>query len=56
MTKKGAAMFPRFDMAYEIPVPVDLISVGKLYVVMRLNKAKPKVLNNLLNPIKTSYI
>jgi len=24
-TKNGAAIFPKFDIAYDIPVPVDLI-------------------------------
>jgi hypothetical protein len=41
VTKNGAAIFPRLDIASDIPVPVDFIYVGKLYVVIRLNKAKP---------------
>jgi hypothetical protein len=41
-------------MASEIPVPVDLISVGKLSVVIKLNNAKPNVLKSLLKPIKAS--
>lgn len=30
VTKNGALMLPTFDIAYEIPVPVDLMDVGKL--------------------------
>ena len=35
-------------MASDTPVPVDRIEVGKDYVVIRENNAKPKVLKSLL--------
>ena len=44
-------MFPMFDNAYEIPIPVDLIEVGNDYVVIRPNNAKLNVFDILLNPI-----
>lgn len=53
VTRKGAAMFPRFDIASEIPVPVDLISVGNDYVVIKENKAKPNVFMSRLKATKT---
>lgn len=28
VTKNGALMFPKLDIAYDIPVPVDRIEVG----------------------------
>jgi hypothetical protein len=35
-----------------MPIPVDLIEVGKLYELIKLNKANATVLNNLLLPKK----
>lgn len=52
VTKNGATIFPKLDIASEIPVPVDLMEVGKDSVVIRLKRAKPKVLKSLLNAIK----
>lgn len=52
VTKKGAPMLPKFDIAYEMPVPVDLIEVGNDSVVIRLKRANEKVLNNLLTAIR----
>jgi hypothetical protein len=54
VTKNGALILPRFDIASEIPVPVDLIEVGKLSVVIRENRVKAKVLQILLRPTRTS--
>lgn len=53
VTKNGALIFPKLDIASEIPVPVDLIEVGNDSVVMRENKANPKVLKSLLIAIRT---
>ena len=52
VTKNGAPMLPKLDIASVIPNPVDLIVVGKVYEEIRLNKANPTVLNNLLIPKK----
>ena len=52
VTKNGAAILPKFDIASETPVPVDLISVGKDYVVIKENRAKLNVLKSRLKPIK----
>lgn len=30
VTKNGAPIFPKFDIASDIPVPVDFMAVGKL--------------------------
>ncbi len=54
-TKKGAPIFPRFDIASLMPIPVDLIDVGKLSEQIRLNNANPTVLNSLLRQRNTSY-
>ena len=53
VTKNGALIFPKLDIASEIPVPVDLIEVGKDSVVIKENRAKPKVLKSLLIAIRT---
>ena len=50
VTKNGAPILPKFDIASETPVPVDLISVGNDYVVINEKRAKPKVLKSRLNP------
>lgn len=54
VTKNGAIILPKLDIASETPVPVDLIELGKLYVVIKENKAKPKLFNKRLKPIKIS--
>ena len=41
-------MLPKLDIASDTPVPVDLIEVGNDSVVIRENRAKPKVLKSLL--------
>ena len=51
VTKNGETIFPTLDIASETPVPVDLMEVGNDQVVIRLKRANPKVLNNLLMPI-----
>ena len=51
VTRNGALIFPKFDIAYETPVPVDLIEVGKDSVVIRENNANPKVLKSRLTAI-----
>lgn len=56
MTKNGALILPKLDIASEIPVPVDLMEVGKLSVVINENSVKAKVLQILLNPTSTIYI
>ena len=48
-------MFPKLDMAYVMPNPVDLILVGKVSAVIKLNKEKATVFDNLLTPIKDNY-
>ena len=52
VTRKGAPMLPKFDIASVIPSPVDLIVVGKVYEEIRLKRANPTVLNSLLMPRK----
>ena len=52
VTKNGAAMFPKFDIASETPVPVDLMEVGNDYVVIKLKRANENVLKSRLTPIK----
>jgi|JI10StandDraft_1071094.scaffolds.fasta_scaffold780940_1 hypothetical protein len=52
VTINGALIFPKFEIAYDTPVPVDLIEVGKDYVVIKENNANANVLNNLLIPIR----
>lgn len=47
-------MFPKFDIAYDTPVPVDLMEVGKLSVVISENNEKANVLKSLLKPINVS--
>jgi len=47
-------MFPKFDIASDTPVPVDLIEVGKLSVVINENNEKANVLKSLLKPIKVN--
>jgi len=49
-------MLPKLDIASVTPSPVDLMAVGKVYDVMRLNNANPTVLNSLLHPIKIKSI
>ena len=52
VTKNGAPMLPKFDIASDMPVPVERMEVGKDSVVVSENRAKPKVFKSLLNPIK----
>lgn len=55
VTKNGASILPTLDIAYEIPIPVDLISVGNVYEIIKEKKVNAKVLDSLLNPIRLIY-
>lgn len=52
LTKKGAPILPKLDIAYVMPKPVDLMVVGKVYEDISPKRANPTVLNNLLMPKK----
>ena len=54
MTTNGAAMFPKFDMASVMPNPVDLMLVGKVSAVIKLNKENAMVLESLLSPMRAN--
>ena len=54
VTRKGAAMFPKLDIASVMPSPVDLMLVGNVSAVIRLNKEKATVFESLLSPIKNN--
>jgi len=55
VTKKGAPMLPKLDIAYVIPSPVDLMLVGKVSAEIKLKRENATELDNLLSPIKTNY-
>lgn len=54
VTMNGALMLPKFDIAYDTPVPVDRMEVGNDSVVISEKRAKAKVLKNRLSAIRIS--